>query len=411
MIAITELIETPQYTLSISGRVEFDCRQVFNAALEKAIQTKPRAIILNVTKVSFINSAGLGLLMGAHKKLKEAKIPFTLEVCPGFVLDILNTTNMASMIPLSHKVPDVIPSGPSKPSSVSPLQVTSTLSFHSDEMEALLLPILKLLEKESLDLPLLPDVARQVLSLTADPNAASERLTSVIQQDPVLMAKIFKTANSAGYGASQRIESLQQAIGWLGMSMVQSLTIALALQANVFNDRGYEREVRGLWAHAIATAFYGKMIARLINVSQDDAFLCGLLHSIGKLVVIHHFNESRGASPDALRWSVVVSIVEQSYVEVGRQVANSWNFPCAVKEAITQHQTHSFQFATHPSRGAAITCLAGHVASSHLDAVPLSEESLRALPVTAVLNIPENFMDEMRKTKSIVHAQVEGLLA
>ncbi len=410
MTSITEQSEASCRTLFISGRFEFQSRQAFNAALERTIQAKPHKVVLNLSKVSYINGAGISLLLGASKKSEEAKTHLALEVSPGFVLDVLNLSDVAKQIPLSQIEAKSTPSASSKPSPPLESPSISTIVFESDEMEALFIPILRMLEQKKLDLPLLTDVASQVLSLSADPNATADRLTTVIQQDPVLMAKIFKTANSAGYGTSKKIESLQQAIAWLGLSMVESLTIALSLQANVFNDRGYEREVRGLWAHAIATAFYGKMVARLIRTSPDTVFLGGLLHTIGKLAVIHQFNELRGPSSTPVRWSVMETILEQSYVEVGRQLADDWNFPFTVKETIVHHQPHSYHLATHPSKGAAITCLARQLATFHLESITISKETLGELPIAAALNVPETVIDEIRKTKPEVQNQIDGLI-
>ncbi|MGB0910310.1 MAG: HDOD domain-containing protein [Nitrospirales bacterium] len=410
MISTTEPLEADSRTLCVSGRFELQNLHRFNIALDAVIHSNPQKIILNFSQVSYINAEGLALLLAVHRKLEEVKIGLTLEVASGFVLDLLTKTNVGEMIQLSHIDAHVVSSGTSQSSVPSRSPSIPSFEVKSDEMDALLFPILKILEQETLDLPLLPEVASQVLSLMADPDATANSLARVIQQDPVLMANIFKIANSAANGASQKIVSLQQAITWLGQTMVESLTIALSLQANVFNDRGYQREVRGLWAHAIATAYYGKTLARLIGASPDNAFMCGLLHTIGKFVVIHHFNESRGDSPSVLRWSVMENILEQSYIEVGRELADLWNFPSAVKEAITQHQEHSYRFATHPLHGAAITCLAGHVATSHLDSVPVEEETLLALPVAVFLNIPESIVDEIQKTKNIVQTQVDSLL-
>ena len=116
---------------------------------------------------------------------------------------------------------------------------------------------------------------------------------ALIQQDPVLTARIFKVANSAAYGVPRHIDSLAQAIVFLGLHSVSGLAFTLSLQSGVFLDCGYEREVRGLWAHAIATAFYGKALASLMGENPDTAFLGGLLHSLGKLFVVHTVNWPR----------------------------------------------------------------------------------------------------------------------
>ena len=150
----------------------------------------------------------------------------------------------------------------------------TTIRDH-EEIERLLLPILEKLEQKQLDLPPLPQVANQVLAFTTDTNAHAGKLAALIQQDIVLTAKIFQIANSAAFGPYNKVESLQQAIAWLGLSNVAGTAFTLAMQSGVFNVRGYEREVTELWMHALATGFYGKTIAGQIGQDQDDAPMRG----------------------------------------------------------------------------------------------------------------------------------------
>jgi len=112
--------------------------------------------------------------------------------------------------------------------------MTSSLVCDSAEMEELLFPILEILEKKDFDLPPLPQIANQVLALTTDPEANSSQLTKLITKDPVLTAKMLKTANSAGCGASRQIERVEQAVAWLGLNSVAGSAFALSFQS--FDD-------------------------------------------------------------------------------------------------------------------------------------------------------------------------------
>jgi len=286
----------------------------------------------------------------------------------------------------------------------------SPLVCDSAEMEELLIPIIERLEKKDFDLPPLPQIANQVLALITDPEANSSQLTKLIKKDPVLTAKLLKTANSAGCGASRQIETVEQAVAWLGLNFVAGSAFALSFQSSVFNDRGYEAEVKGLWAHAIATGFYAKALAGMIGQNQDVVFLCGLLHNIGKPFVVHTVNEYHTTSTSPLPWATIFSLMDQSYVEVGRQLADEWNFPSPVKEAINLHQPHSFHLATDPAKGAALTCLAKHLATYHVDSVSMTPEMVLALPVTEALKIPHDVMDSIFGIKALIHAQIDSLL-
>ncbi|MDA0738404.1 MAG: HDOD domain-containing protein [Nitrospirae bacterium] len=277
-------------------------------------------------------------------------------------------------------------------------------------LEDLLLPILEKLGRKEFDLPPLPQVATRVLALTTDPDADAAQLTALIQQDPVLASKIFQTANSAGLGASRKIESLQQAIAWLGLNNVAGSAFSLSVQSGVFNVKGYTQEVKGLWSHALATGFYAKMISGQIGQEPETAFLCGLLHGIGKPFVVHTVNQY-GQKPDSpLSWDMMLQLMQESYVEVGWHLGEAWDFPVPVKEAINLHGDHAFHLANSPTKGAVITCLAKHLANHFLDPEAISEEVLRGLPVVQALGIKEEGMTALLDCRNLIEVQVQAML-
>ncbi len=91
-------------------------------------------------------------------------------------------------------------------------------------------------------------------------------------------------------------------------------------------------------------------------------------------------------------------------------MAEAWNFPVAVKETINLHQHYSYHLAIDPSKGAALTCLARHVATSHLDSVVISEDLLRLLPVTASLKILPDALTDLIKNKAVIQSKIDALL-
>jgi HD-like signal output (HDOD) protein len=162
-----------------------------------------------------------------------------------------------------------------------------TVQAQQEKSATLRTRLITQLEQGSLDLPLLPVVGNQILQLSGDPNADVTKLSSLIQQDQALAGQILRIANSPAYLPRSPIVSLQQAIAWLGMNMLAGLAFSVSVQSGVFTIKGYEKEIRRLWSHALATGLYGKEIARRIRHNVENAFLCGLLHSIGKPVILH----------------------------------------------------------------------------------------------------------------------------
>ena len=280
----------------------------------------------------------------------------------------------------------------------------------SEVVDELLVAIIEKLEKKEFDLPPLPHIASQVLALTSNPDADASRLATLIEQDPVLTARVFQTANSGAYGPQRQIESLQQATAWLGLNCVAGTAFSLSVQTGVFNVRGYECEVKDLWAHAIATGFYGKVIAQRTGHNQDTAFLCGLLHAIGKPFVVHTVNQYRSGSGSPLPWAAITTLMKESAMEVGRQLADAWEFPDPVKEAISLHEDHSYHLATSPTKGAVITCLAKQLASHFLAPDPAHENVLRRLSVVESLKISEDQMSTLLESGESIQALVDTML-
>jgi len=283
------------------------------------------------------------------------------------------------------------------------------ISVDHEAVEEILIVLVEKLEKKEFDLPPLPQIASQVLAVISDPDADAPKLTALIQQDPILTAKIFQTSNSVAHGAAREITSLQQAISWLGLNTVAAAAFTLSVQSGVFNVRGYEHEVKVLWQHMLTTAFYAKRIAGLIGTNPETAFLSGLLHAIGKPLVVHTVNQFQKDSPSPLPWPTIATLLDQSYVEVGRQLAEAWEFPDPVKEAINLHGDHSYHLATSSTKSAAITCAARHLASHFLNQKSLSEDALRVLPVVRSLTIKADFIDALLEIHESIQAQVSSM--
>ena len=266
------------------------------------------------------------------------------------------------------------------------------------------------LETGDFDLPLLPVVAHQVLQLSGDPNADVNKLSSLIQQDQALAGQILRIANSPAYLPRSPIVSLQQAIAWLGMNMLAGLAFSVSVQSGIFTVKGYEKEIRGLWSHALATGLYGKEIARRIRRNVENAFLCGLLHTIGKPVLLHMILTASSKQESPHSWPALEPIIQDLHMLAGAKLAESWKLPDPVQEAIRLYPDETYQQATSPTKGAMITCLAHHLASFAIGPSSEDEEALRALPVIQDLNFYPDDMDAFFELREAIQESVAAFL-
>lgn len=195
------------------------------------------------------------------------------------------------------------------------------------------------------DLPALPQIVAKVLKLTDDPNSTVKELSEVICQDQVLTAKVLRLANSAYYGYPRRIGSIVEAIVMLGFKVIRNLVMAASVQKILYQDvAGYRLEAGDLWRHSIACAMAAHRIAKRVGYHKsDEAFIAGLLHDIGKVVLSVYVNEVYGEIVKRVKeFHISFSQAEGdvlgfTHADVGARVVDRWNLPKPYVDAIAHH--------------------------------------------------------------------------
>lgn len=286
----------------------------------------------------------------------------------------------------------------------SPTATASTTRHdNSQDIHAILLDRI---EHHTLSLPLLPQVAQQVLTLTADPNADATQFSRLIQQDQALAGQILKIANSPAYLPRSAIVSLQQAITWLGLKVLSELAFSISMQNGVFRLPGYQQEVARLWQHALGSGLFAKEIARQSRQNVENAFLCGLLHTIGKPVVLQEIIRIQNDLGQSTSWETMATFMETYHIIVGGKVAEDWQLPNTVRQAIAHYQDYAQD--PSPTKGALITCLADYLAAALLDETPLTPEILSSHHAIQDLNFyPEDvelILEQRDTILSTIHA-------
>ena len=265
----------------------------------------------------------------------------------------------------------------------------------------------------TIDLPLLPQVASQVLALTSQPRVDALQLSNLIHRDPALAGQVLRIANSPAYMPSMPIVSLQQAVARLGMETVTEIVLAASLQSGTFKVPGYEGALKRLWRHGLASGLFAKEIARLLRSNVESAFLCGLLHAVGKPALLQVVADAqrdqnreqrfRGPVPDG----VLRGLLAEFHTGVGLRIATSWALPQPVVNAIAFYA--SFESASANRREAAVACLADLFASDLDDPQPAFEADIRHQPVAAELNLYPEDIGQLLTKRPAVARTVESM--
>lgn len=250
------------------------------------------------------------------------------------------------------------------------------------------------IENSSFDLPLLPDVAMRVMTLCSFEDSDAAQLSEVLHQDQAFAGHVLRIANSPVMMPKVPIVSLQQAVSRLGMTAVAEIALAISVQSKTFNVAGHMELVRKLWRHSLGAGSFAKEIARVRRRNVEGAFLCGLLHDVGKPIVLDSITELEKERGKDYSLDVLTAAMDLYHDQVGALLAKEWGLPQQVAEAIRYH--HDYKNAPSFTEAAMMVNLADHL--THL-ALPttreLVEQEVRGLAVVQELNLYSDDFDEL----------------
>jgi putative nucleotidyltransferase with HDIG domain len=199
------------------------------------------------------------------------------------------------------------------------------------------------------DLPALPAATLAVMRESQAANATAHSVARYLSQDQALTARVLRLANSAFYGMHRKVSSADEAVVVLGMRAVRNL--AMIASTYHWMDKplkGYALEPHEFWEHSLSTAVAAQVIAQNLSVGSTElAFTCGLLHDLGKVALSAWFeNRSITLSAIAAKLDLTMEQTEQrvlgfDHQQVGGKMAETWNLPKPMVEAIRYHHCPS----------------------------------------------------------------------
>jgi len=191
-------------------------------------------------------------------------------------------------------------------------------------------------------LPPMPSTFAALQRALADPSVDSGKVAAIIQKDPAVSAKVLQVCNSAFFRLPRRVSSIQQAVSYLGLSTVRSMV----LSAELFKPGKSLPaclDLVQLQKHALSVAGVARFLAA-DTPWAEDAFLAGLLHDVGYLLLGRVFADKMQRALDAAAAGMVLAEAEQSHIGVDHGAAGAyllglWGLPYEVVEAVANHET------------------------------------------------------------------------
>ena len=141
-------------------------------------------------------------------------------------------------------------------------------------------------QQGKVELPLLPGVAMEVTNVANQENADSRVIAELLRKDQAMAAHVLRVVSSPVYSGRTQIVSLQQAVARLGVQKIREISLAIAFRVGVFKLKGFESEITALFQHSVAAGMFAQEVARVTRRNVEDAFMCGLLHDVGRPVIL-----------------------------------------------------------------------------------------------------------------------------
>ena len=234
--------------------------------------------------------------------------------------------------------------------------------------------------------PVLPATVIRLMEVTSNPASSAQEVIDVILTDQSLCLTVLKISNSVLFGRPHKVDSIKTAVSVLGFNEVQRIALAKAL-INSFSKvtRQHKASIDKFWDHSFVCGMAARLMAQDLNISPDIAFMGGLLHDIGKLIMLETF-----ADDYALDWMLSFSSKQLrddelhtfsfTHDRVGGHLLRKWLFPKNLIAAVEAH--HSPDKATNEQDIAAVIQLADRLSFLCCNQASLGKDDL----MTAIRN-------------------------
>ncbi|MDA8140287.1 MAG: HDOD domain-containing protein [Desulfobacteraceae bacterium] len=267
-------------------------------------------------------------------------------------------------------------------------------------------------------MPSLSTTVTKVLEICNNPVSSPNDLNRVISLDPVLTGQVLRLINSAYYGIPNRVTSLTRAIIMLGINTVKNLVLATSVLATFARNRSIGRaRMDAFWEHSLCVGTTSKLMARMCKASpseQEEYFVAGLLHDLGKLPMMACFGELYNQAIQRFHEDGVLLFLAEreqmgfDHCNIGMLIGTRWKLSKRMLNAIVHHH-EPFAEASEPDNLLFFLSFANQMAH-HLNAAQegdglVDERLLRSLaehiPVEAsdVLAMKPQIDEEIEKAR------------
>ena len=191
------------------------------------------------------------------------------------------------------------------------------------------------------ELPTIPRVVQQLIAALRDPDVDTRKIGASLAQDPVLSAKVLRLANSSFFGGQRSMASIDAAVAMIGTQALNRLIVACGVSASFKAIPGID--LRIFWRDALVAATAAGKLAPRLGADAEEAYVCGLLHATGHLILCQTYPEIANAMFTGfavVRGAELAAIESDAFgidhPTVGALWVETIGFPQAVADTIRQ---------------------------------------------------------------------------
>jgi HD-like signal output (HDOD) protein len=265
------------------------------------------------------------------------------------------------------------------------------------------------------DLPSLPAVVMELLNTIDQDNIDISVLAKKVSHDQALTAKTLRLANSSLYGLQVKVTTIQQAITYLGFQTTRNLITAAAVTGCFAEGECPGFDHKAFWRHSIASAACARVMARQIRFNQDYAFTAGLLHEIGRLVLVSCFPQHYArvleyrTTHDCYLIDAERAVLGIDHIAAGQALAEHWNFSDTMRLAITGYHDPA-------APGAGFLAAIVHVADAVAHALDLAALEYDLVPPVSpvawsALGLDEDAFLQLFRETELHYEEITAVLA
>ncbi len=206
------------------------------------------------------------------------------------------------------------------------------------------LELFKKIVKTSEALPPMPEIMAKATEILSDDNAGFKEVGDVLETDQAMATRVLKLANSAYYGLSIPVASVQQASALLGFqTLIELITVVSTSKMMGKSLKGYDINSTEMWKHSLSVATASRLIAEKKHPDiTGDAFNAGLIHDSGMIIIDTYIEKKKEAYQNLIKSGTSVHSAEKqilgfNHAEIASEFFKKWNLPSSQTNAIKYH--------------------------------------------------------------------------